>query len=567
MGLGLVAALHLGEELNLAQPSPGIHGMAALVVFSTFAWLLARNWRFARTAPHLVAAGLVLCAAEMGVHEGDGLDASIAWFALAPLVAGSLGSLRSGLTWTALSLAAWGTTAWLQQQGMLWQAPPLQSSGLLAWTVRVLPIAAAMMLLWGQGLRLKALRTSLADAEQRAARDARELRGTAQHLRDEQKLRGGLLDSLDHGHRTPLSGMLGITGLLLQTRLDAEQRRMVEDLRLAATTLRAGVDRLGDLARLAGGDLQFEHKTFDLHEVLADATQPWNERAAARGSEIVVQLHQGTPRFLSGDPERIRRVLDGLVSRAVECTDDGEIVVEVAPMAVAKGRAGLRFLVEDGSQVMSPETQAEVLDALMQRSTAEALDGLEGSASLALCRALADAMEGETGFRAAGEGRGTRLWVTLPLPAAADGRGQGLFAADFEGLRALVVHGSERPRRAIVEQLRAIGMSAVEADSCPEALNMLELASDGLRPFDLALVDETSLRIPLADLRERLLERPQLAGTCLVLLTACGAPEECQRFLDAGVPAYLTKPVLPSALKDTIALAVGLRPQAAEDAA
>ena len=94
---------------------------------------------------------------------------------------------------------------------------------------------------------------------------------------------------------------------------------------------------------------------------------------------------------------------------------------------------------------------------------------------------------------------------------------------------------------------------------------MLELASDGARPFHIALVDERMLKSDARVFRETIEQRPALASTCLVLLTA--DVDSGQRFLDAGIPAYLAKPVLPSALKDTVALAVGLREQAAQQSA
>lgn len=340
---------------------------------------------------------------------------------------------------------------------------------------------------------------------------------------------------------------------------------MVEDLRVAATTMRTGLDQLSDLARLASGELQMEHSRFDLHDVLAEATQPWVESAESRETEIMVRVHPETPRFLLGDQSRICRALSYLIQRAVAHTENGEITIDVLPLAVDGGRAALRFSVEDGDREMQPEVQAAIFDAMLRSDATEALDSDPKQAGLALCRGVADALDGETGFRAADSERGTLLWITLPMDAAPDSRGRGLFAADFEGQRALIVHGKDHPRRQIADLMRSMGISAVEADSCPEALNMLELASDGARPFHIALVDERVLNSDARVFRETIEQRPALASTCLVLLTA--DPNSGRRFLDAGIPAYLAKPVLPSALKDTVALAVGLREQAAQSSA
>ncbi len=565
LGLAFVAVLHLGIEMRSGDPGVGVFLMALVTVISTIALLMMRRYGTFPGAVHLGCTGLLLAACELQLHQSDGGALGVAWFALVPLVAGSMRSFRAAAIWASFSLMAWAACLKILAGGLPLEFPLHEPTGTLAMIERALPFVAALMLVYGQAARLAGLNAKVRDMERLAAAARREARTTKRRLREEQKLRGGILSTLEQSQRTPLTGMYGLSGLLLQTRLDVEQRSMVEDIRVAATTLRSGLDQLSDLARLASGELQMEHKRFDLHDVLAEAAQPWVEPAESRETEIMVRVHPETPRFLLGDQSRICRALSYLIQRAVAKTEDGEVTIDVLPIAVDGGRAALRFMVEDGDRNMSPEAQAAIFDAMLRGDATEALDSDPQQAGMALCRGMAEALDGETGFRAADSERGTRLWMTLPMPAAPDTHGQGLFAADFKGQRALIVHAKEHARRQIADLMRAMGISAVEADSCPEALNMLELASDGARPFHIALVDERTLNGDARAFRETIEQRPALASTCLVLLTADA--DSGQRFLDAGIPAYLAKPVLPSALKDTVALAVGLREQAEQQSA
>jgi signal transduction histidine kinase len=219
-----------------------------------------------------------------------------------------------------------------------------------------------------------------------------------------------LLADLGHEVRTPLTGVLGMSELLLDGSLQPQQRRQVEAIRGAGEHLLRLVDDALDLACLGSGCLRLDPRPFDPCAVVADVVALQAPLARARGLAFHATVEPELPRALLGDAVRVRQVLFNLLGNAVKFTDRGEVGLHAGPGA---GGCGLRFVVRDTGPGIDPARQAR----LFRRFERAGSGTQPGSGlGLAISRELVLAMGGRIALDSA-PGDGARFVVELPFPA------------------------------------------------------------------------------------------------------------------------------------------------------
>ncbi len=352
------------------------------------------------------------------------------------------------------------------------------------------------------------------------------------------------LATLGHEIRTPMTGVLGMAELLQAGQLQPRQRQQVQAIQRAGEHLLRLVNDALDLARIEAGKLTLEDAPFDLHELLDEVAALLQPLAQAKHLAFALLRAPGTPRALRGDAGRVRQILLNLGCNAIKFTEEGEVAVRCAATP-----DGLLLEVSD----TGPGMDAAQLARLFRRF--EQADGLSdaqrrtGSGlGLAICQELAVAMDGRIEVHSQ-PGQGTCFRVHLPLPQA-----QALPAprptprqAPRAGAntRVLVVEDDATVAEVVIGLLRALGYAAVHA---PHALAALSEMAAGR--FDLAFLD---LDLPGMDgfALARIL-RVQAPATVLVALTARADARAEPEALEAGMHAFLRKPVTSQLLRDTI---------------
>jgi|SRR5690606_15343671 signal transduction histidine kinase len=222
-----------------------------------------------------------------------------------------------------------------------------------------------------------------------------------------------LLADLGHEVRTPMTGVLGMSELLLEGPLQPRQRRQVEAIRRAGEHLLALVDEMLELARLGEEGVRLAPRPFDVRELLSGVVALHAPLARARGLGFRATVDPRLPRLFEGDPVRLRQVLFNLLGNALKFTASGAIGLDAAPLA----GGGLRIVVHDTGAGIG-----EALRARLFRRYARGDGGLPGppgrGLGLAIARELVVAMGGRIAVDGA-PGAGARFEVALPLRAVA----------------------------------------------------------------------------------------------------------------------------------------------------
>jgi two-component system sensor histidine kinase/response regulator len=405
-----------------------------------------------------------------------------------------------------------------------------------------------------QGRELFVMYEDISD-ELRARRALEVAKDAAEHLA---QMRSAFLANMSHEIRTPMNAILGLTELLLDGDLSAEQRRSLSLVQTSGEALLALLNDILDLSKIEAESLQLEVIPFDLWRVVDSTVALLAVRARERNIELLTDIPTSVPEQVRGDPTRLRQVLTNLIGNAVKFTHEGEVLVSISSTPAGDQSAKIRFTVRDTGIGIPAEQLSLIFQPFSQADLT--MSRRYGGTGLGLT--IAQRLVGMMGSRlevASQVGKGSEFSFTIelpvettvprPLPTAG--------AVPLRGLTMLVVDDNQSNRRIVREMLGVAGVTVEEAADADQGLKALRRAVTAGMPYALTILDAQMPGRDGFELAEIVRNDPALQHTRLLMLTSAGQRGDAQRCRELGIRGYLTKPVSRNDLLDMVAGVLG----------
>ncbi|GAA6140883.1 ATP-binding protein [Hydrogenophaga sp. 5NK40-0174] len=398
----------------------------------------------------------------------------------------------------------------------------------------------------------EALRRAAKTLEARVQARTAELTASRADALAAAEAKAGFLAVMSHEIRNPLNGVLGMSELLGQSKLDATQTEMLDVVRTSGVQLLAVVNDILDFSRIEAGKLELDLHPFALAPCIQDVMRMVELQAAEKQLPLTVDIDERLPGFVMGDAIRIKQILLNLLNNAVKFTSSGGVTLTVQATSPADGQSGpqVHFEVSDTGMGISAESMSRLFHPFAQgdSSTTRMFGG--SGLGLAICHHLVAMMGGQLQVRST-PGQGSHFWFDIDLPAArapvrlAPSASNADHDSTTRDLRVLIVDDDETNCRVAGAMIEQLGHAHASVSRASEAISLLAMAQTGetMQPYTHVLIDRHMPKLDGLEAARRM--RSVLGDQVPVIIgmSASSLGEDQNKCLEAGMSAYLSKPL------------------------